>query len=110
LILNVGVNVTDPARQAPVIGSKADGGGYSFWRPGDSTCAVSAYVGAAIQVPRLLRPQPLTEEQRGVAALLAAGIAIEHVRIISLVDSRVAARCAASVLDDCRALAADDRR
>lgn len=52
-------------------------------------------------------PPVLSEEERRVEAELAAAIAIEHVRIVEPVDSRVTAAYANAVLDNRRAMSAD---
>jgi hypothetical protein len=52
----------------------------------------------------------LSEVQRRTEALLAAAIAIEHVRIVGPEDSRLTAAYTAAVLENCRAQAADDLR
>jgi hypothetical protein len=61
-------------------------------------------------VRRAPGPPLLSELQHRNEALLAAAIAIEHVGIVDPMDSRMTAAYAAAVLDNCRALAADDLR
>jgi len=56
--------------------------------------------------PRLV----LTDDQRHMEAVLAAGIAVEFIRVAAPSDSRVTARYAASAVDNSRLLCAGSPR
>jgi hypothetical protein len=81
----------------------------SFLPSADPTCAAPTPPAPALsswQAPG--PPFLLNELERRTEALLGAAVAIEHARIVGAVDARVTAAYANAVLDNCRALAADD--